>query len=125
MDKGQPITPIYTSRGNAEAFLAYPHLFNSQGEWVGFVTPEREVYSVLGFYVGYLNNDPRLLRKRVLEVPKPKLTPPTHPRKVYPPATFPLAPLMSELFIDTVDVLLEEPERLHTVDAGDLREDLD
>ena len=125
MDKGQPIIPIYTSRGNAEAFLAYPHLFNSQGEWVGFVTPEREVYSVLGFYVGYLNNDPRLLRKRVLEVSKPKLTPPTHPRKVYPPATFPLAPLMSELYIDTVDVLLEEPERLHTVDAGDLREDLD
>ena len=125
MDKGQPIIPIYTSRGDAEAFLAYPHLFNLQGEWVGFVTPEREVYSVLGFYVGYLNNDPRLLRKRVLEVSKPKLTPPTHPRKVYPPATFPLAPLMSELFIDTVDVLLEEPERLHTVDVGDLREDLD
>jgi hypothetical protein len=125
MDKGQPIIPIYTSRGNAEAFLAYPHLFNSQGEWVGFVTPEREVYSVLGFYVGYLNNDPRLLRKRVLEVSKPNLTPPTHPRKVYPPATFPLAPLMSELYQDTVDVLLEEPERLHTVDAGDLREDLD
>lgn len=125
MDKGQPIIPIYTSRGDAEAFLAYPYLFNLQGEWVGFVTPEREVYSVLGFYVGYLNNDPRLLRKRVLGVSKPKLTPPPHPRNVYPPATFPLAPLMSELYIDTVDVLLEEPERLHTVDAGDLREDLD
>jgi len=124
MDKGQPVIPIYTSRGDAEAFLAYPHLFNLQGEWVGFVTPEREVYSVLGFYVGYLNNDPRLLRKRVLEITKPRLEPPTRPREVYPPATFPLAPLMSELYQDTMDVLLEEPERLHTVDAGDLREDL-
>jgi hypothetical protein len=125
MDQRQPIIPIYTSRGNAEAFLAYPHLFNLQGEWVGFVTPEREVYSVLGFYVGYLNNDPRILRKRVLEITKPRLAPPTHPLKVYPPATFPLAPLMSELYQDTMDVLLEEPERLHTVDTGDLREDLD
>ena len=119
------IIPIYTSRGDAEAFLAYPHLFNLQGEWIGFVTPEREVYSVLGFYVGYLSSDPRILRKRVLEITKPKLTPPTRPRNVYPPATFPLAPLMSKLYQDTMDVLLEEPERLHTVDAGELREDLD
>jgi hypothetical protein len=125
MDNRQLVIPIYTSRGDADAFLVYPHLFNLQGEWVGFVTPEREVYSVLGFYVGYLNNDPRLLRKRVLENTKPRLAPPTCPRKVYPPATFPLAPLMSELYQDTMDVLLEEPERLHTVDAGELREDLD
>jgi hypothetical protein len=125
MNKRHPIIPIYTSRGDAEVFLVYPHLFNMQGEWVGFVTPVREVYSVLGFYVGYLNNDPRLLRKRTLEISKPKLVPPTQPRNVYPPATFPLAPLMSELYQDTVDVLLDEPERLHTVDEGDLREDLD
>jgi len=125
MDTRKPIIPIYTSRGDVEVFLVYPHLFNLQGEWIGFVTPEREVYSVLGHYVGYLNNDPRLLRKRALEVTKPRLTPPTRPRKVYPPATFPLAPLMSELYQDTMDVLLEEPERLHTLDAGDLREDLD
>jgi hypothetical protein len=125
MEKGRPIIPIYTSRGDAEVFLAYPHLFNLEGEWIGFVTPEREVYSVLGFYVGYLSSDPRILRKRVLEVTKLRLTPPTRPRNVYPPATFPLAPLMSELYQDTMDVLLEEPERLHTVDAGELREYLD
>ncbi len=125
MNARKPIIPIYTSRGDVEVFLVYPHLFDLQGEWIGFVTPEREVYSVLGYYVGYLNNDPRLLRKRTLEVAKPRLTPPTRPRKVYPPATFPLAPLMSELYQDTMDVLLEEPERLHTLDAGDLREELD
>lgn len=125
MEKARPIIPIYTSRGDAEAFLTYPHLFNLQGEWIGFVTPEREVYSVLGFYIGYLNSNPRILRKRVLETTKPQLTPPTRPRNVYPPGTFPLAPLMSELYQDTMDVLLEEPERLHTVDSGEFREDLD
>ncbi len=125
MNKGQPIIPIYTSRGDAEAFLAYSHLFNLLGEWIGFVTPEREVYSVLGFYVGYLNSDPRILRKRVHEITRPRLEPAARPQKVYPPATFPLAPMMSELYQDTMDVLLEEPERLHTLDAGELREDLD
>jgi len=125
MDNSKLIIPIYTSRGDAEVFLVYPHLFNLQGEWIGFVTPEREVYSVLGYYVGYLSKEPRILRRRVLEITKPRLAPPTRPHKVYPPATFPLAPLMSELYQDTMDVLLEEPERLHTLDSGEFREDLD
>jgi hypothetical protein len=33
--------------------------------------------------------------------------------------------MMSELSHDIVDVLLEEPERLHTTDSGELRDDLD
>jgi hypothetical protein len=41
-----------------------------------------------------------------------------------PPATVPLAPLMSELTFSTVDVLLEEPNRLHTIDRGELKEDM-
>ena len=32
---------------------------------------------------------------------------------------------MSELTHSTIDVLLDEPERLHTLDVGELREDLD
>ncbi len=47
------------------------------------------------------------------------------PSKVYPPANIPLAPLMSELTQSLIDVLLEEPERLHPLDAGELRQDLD
>jgi hypothetical protein len=119
------IIPIYTSRGEATAFLAYPHLFNPLGEWIGFVTAERDVFSVLGVYVGYLTADPRILRKRVQEQTRPNLKPPTPPEKLYPPATVPLAKMMSELYQDTVDVLLDEPERLHTLDSGELREDLD
>ncbi len=119
------IIPIYTSRGDAEAFLEYPYIFNRNGEWIGWVTPRREVYSVLGYYVGYLSNDPRILRKRATSTLRPRLKPPPAPQKIYPPATVPLAPLMSELTHSVIDVLLEEPERLHTLDAGELRPDLD
>ena len=121
----QNMIPIYTSRGDLGAFLVYPNLYNSQGEWIGWVSEEREVYSVLGYYVGYLTNDPRILRKRVLEKSKHQLTPPDHQEHIRPPATVPLARMMSELYQDTFDVLLDEPERLHTVDMGEFRLDLD
>jgi len=119
------LIPIYDSKGDAEAFLEFPYIFNRNGEWIGFITPQREIYSVLGYYVGYLTNDPRILRKRATATLKPRrAVPPTPPGKRYPPATVPLAPLMSELSNATIDVLLEEPERLHALDAGELREDL-
>src|SRR5512136_2803730 len=101
----QTVIPIYTSRGDAAAFLGYPYLYDRQGEWIGWTTPEREVYSVLGYYVGRLTNDPRILRKRGTAAMKPYLTPPPPPPgKVYPPATIPLAPLMSELTYSMMDV---------------------
>lgn len=119
------LIPIYNSKGDAEAFLSYPHLFNRSGDWIGWVTPKREVYSVLGYYVGYLTDEPRILRKRATFTLKPRLQPPAPPRKISPPATVPLAPMMKEITYSVVDVLLEEPERLHALDAGELREDLD
>ncbi|GAB4546705.1 MAG: hypothetical protein Fur002_22040 [Anaerolineales bacterium] len=118
------IIPVYNSKGDAEAYLAYPYLFNRSGEWVGFVTPQRVVYSVLGEYVGTLSDDPRILRKREVEY-YPRLAPPPPPVKISLPATVPLAPLMSELTHSTVDVLLEEPERLHTSDSGEFKNDMD
>ena len=118
------LIPVYTTKSDPEAFLAYPHLFNRNGDWIGWVTPKREVYSVLGYYVGFLTNDPRILRKRATNTLKPRLQPPPAPTKIYPPATIPLAPLMPELTHSSVDVLLDEPERLHTLDIGELREDL-
>lgn len=118
------LIPIYDSKGEANAFLEYPYLFNRNGDWIGFVTPERDVYSVLGFYVGYLTNDPRIVRKAATAALKPRAPVPDAPPRVYPPATIPLAPLMSELPNTVIDVLLEEPDRLHSLDAGELREDL-
>ncbi len=119
------LIPIYDSKGDANAFLEYPYIFNRSGDWVGFVTSRRQVYSVLGHYVGYLTNDPRILRKRATSTLRTQIAVPPAPARIYPPATIPLAPLMSELNGSTIDVLLEEPERLHPVDAGELREDLD
>jgi hypothetical protein len=119
-----PIIPIYTSRGDADAFLVYPYLFNRQGEWIGWVTPQREVYSVLGYYVGTLTNDPRIIRKRS-EDEKPRLKAPPRPIRLRTPSNVPLPKLMPDLSYEMVDVLQNEPDRLHTTDSGEMRQDLD
>jgi|SRR5271157_386288 len=123
MQNLRTIIPIYTSRGDAEAFLVYPHLYNRNGEWIGWVTAGRDVYSVIGIYVGELTAEPRIIRKRITATLKMRKTPPSVPPRVTVPATIPLAPMMSDLRVGVEDVLLEEPERLHTVDVADLRED--
>lgn len=118
------IIPVYTSQGDAEAFLQYPHLFNRLGEWIGWVTPQREVYSVMGYFVGTLTSDPRIVRKRS-EEEKPRQPTPRPPKRITTPAQVPLAPMMQELTHSLIDVLSEEPERLHTLDSGEMREDMD
>jgi len=124
-DKKPALIPIYTSKGDAEAFLLYPYLFNRTGDWIGFVTPKREVYSVLGNFVGTLTNDPRIVSKRATSTLRPRLKPPAKPQKVYPPATIPLAPLMADLTQAVIDVLQDAPDRLHTLDSGEQMQDLD
>lgn len=122
---GQKIIPIYSSRGEVEAFLVFPYLFNRSGEWIGWVTPQREVYSVRGSYVGFVTNDPRIVRRRSDDGLRPRQSMPPPPGRLNTPATIPLAPLLSELTHSLVDVLVEEPDRLHTLDGGELREDMD
>lgn len=119
------IIPIYNTNGDADAFLQYPYLFNRSGDWIGFVTPQREVYSVLGEYVGTITNDPRIVTKRSVDDSKPRIDPPPAPERISLPANFPLAPLMPELSHSLIDVLLEMPERLHTLDSGEFRHDMD
>ena len=117
--------PIYTSKGDAEAFLVYPYIYNRIGDWIGFVTPKREVYSVIGYYVGMFTEDFRIVGKRATNTLKPRLKPPPPPAKVYPPATVPLAPMMRELTHGQIDILLDEPDRLHPLDSGEFRDDMD
>lgn len=120
------LIPIYTSQGEADVFLVFPHLYNRNGEWVGWATAQREVYSVMGYYVGSLTDDARIVRNRAGDNSiKPRLKPPPSPGRIVPPATTRLAPMMKELTHSLVDVLVEEPEKLHTVDSGELREDMD
>jgi len=40
----------------------------------GLCNPKREVYSVMGYYVGMLTNDPRIVRKRATGTLKPRLS---------------------------------------------------
>ena len=37
----------------------------------------------------------------------------------------PLPKMMADLSHENVDVLQDEPERLHTLDSGEMRQDLD
>lgn len=119
------LIPVYSSRGEAEAFLIFPYLFNRSGEWIGWITPKREIYSVLGNYVGVLSDDARIIRKRSEDENMPHLLPPKNPGKIVTPATIPLAPMMKDLPFHLVDVLQDEPERLHTLDSGELKQDMD
>ena len=119
------IVPIYTSRGDPDAYLVYPHLYNRMGEWIGWVTAERQVYSVLGYFVGELTAEPRIVRKRITASLRPRKTPPPPPERLLVPPTIPLPPMMADLRFGVMDVLLEEPERLHTLDAGEDRQDID
>lgn len=118
-----PVIPVYTSRGDAEAFLSYPYLFNRMGEWIGWVTPQQDVYSVLGFYVGQLTSDPRIIRRRY-DNPIERKEPPPRPLRLQMPSNVPLARMMADISNEAIDVLEEESERLHTTDAGELREDM-
>lgn len=119
------LIPIYTSLGDWGASLVYPNLYNLRGEWIGWITPERDVFDVDGVYVGWLTDEPRVLRKPMQAERVPRRTPPSPARRIRPPARVPLSPMLRELLSGTIDVLLDEPERLHTTDTGEMKEDMD
>ncbi|MBN2503255.1 MAG: hypothetical protein JXB38_20935 [Anaerolineales bacterium] len=123
-NKATPI-PVFTTSGDVEAYLVYPMIYNRLGEWIGFVTPQRDVYSVTGDYVGWMNDDPRILRKRTYNYDKPKLKPPPPQGRISIGSSMRLPPMMAELSYDTIDILLDDRERLHTLDAGEFRPDMD
>ena len=117
--------PIYTTSGSLGALMKYPYLYNPQGEWIGWVTKERSVYSVHGHYVGWVSTDLRILRTRSNSHKHANKTPPYSPPQILPPVSVPLPPMMSELKYSEIDVLDDEPDKLPTLDAGELREDMD
>jgi hypothetical protein len=119
------ILPIYTTKGDLGAFLVYPNIFSPYGEWIGWVTPEKGVYSVHGLFVGALSNDLRILRKREFDFNHSRCEPPLPPESIRPPDHVPLAPLMPEVPINMIDVLQEAPDLLPPIDFGEGREDLD
>jgi hypothetical protein len=119
------LIPIYTSRGDLGGFLLYPYLYNPDGEWIGWVTPDQKVFSVRGKYVGALSKDPRILREREFRNAYRNESPPAPPDRIRPPKHVPLAPLMPEISQNLIDVLEEAPELLPPMGFDLLREDMD
>jgi len=119
------LLPIYTTSGEVGAFLYYPYILNLQGEWIGWITKNKKVYSVHGHNVGYITNEPRILRNKSHDFNFTRLTPPTPPPQIIPPTHLPLAPQLSELSMTTIDILDEDPNLLPSIDFGELRKDLD
>ncbi len=117
--------PVYTTPGDWSALLLFPYLYNTTGEWIGYVNSRRDVYDVDGVYVGWISKEPRILRKRIIEEELKRIELPDAPDRIRPPATVPLPPMMAELPFEIIDVLDEEPDRLHTTDTGEFKEDLD
>ena len=116
---------IYTSRGEIGALLLFPYIYNLVGEWIGWVTPERQVFSVHGHFVGTMTNDPRIVRKREVANTVHRKTPPPEPPAIRPPAHLPLAPQLPELSTQMIDVLDDALHLLPPVDFGELRDDMD
>lgn len=114
--------PVFTTMGDYAAFLVYPYIFNLENGWIGFVSPDQDVYNIDGEYVGYMTDDPRILRKRSQASAKPNFpVPPPPPSKLKGPSSIGISPMMSDLGLDIDDVLQDEPERLYTRDMKGIR----
>jgi hypothetical protein len=118
-------TPIYTTSGKVGGFLLGDYIFDPYGEWIGFIEENQQVYSVYGHYVGWLSKDRRILRKFSQDFSHPKHSPPPHPDVFHPPAVVALAPLMSEIGHNTIDVLDERPDLMPTHGDYAFNEDID
>jgi hypothetical protein len=125
MPTGTKLIPIYKSSGDVGAFLLYPHLYDPAGEWMGWVTPDRLVFSVNGHYVGVLTMDPRILRTRERDPGIARQIPPPPQVMIRPPAHLPLSPTMPEVPVNMIDVLDEAPELLPAIGFGDLVDDME
>lgn len=123
MTESKKTVPIYTTSGDTGGYLRFPYIFNQIGDWIGWVTDGNQVYSVYGRYVGWLNKDRRILRRRADDFQKQELEPPPKPARFLPPATVPLPPLMAELKYEVVDVLDEMPEIMPRLDDFAISDD--
>lgn len=125
MNGSRKLIPIYTSHGAVGAYLVYPYLYNTEGEWIGWVNAEKEVHSVNGRLVGFLTPEPRILRTREWGYKKASQQPPQAPKRIRTPAQAPFAPPLPELANNMVDVLENISQNLPSLDFGDFQDDLE
>ncbi len=112
--------PLYASSGRWAGILLERYLYSTEGEWLGWVENDGAVYSVRGEYVGQLNRDMRVLRRRVVPDSLPrKNLPAAPPLRIERPLSAPLPPLFQELPPEIMDVFDEQPDRLHPVETAE------
>ena len=66
---------IYNTSGEYVAFIHGENLFSPECEWLGYIKKGNEVYNTQGNFLGYVNNDDRIVRnksefKRFKEFPR-------------------------------------------------------
>jgi hypothetical protein len=114
---------IFDTAGDWQATRMGDFLFDSRGDYIGFVRGERhDVYTTDGEWVGNLYPDGRIIRKRNYD--RPPLLPsvpakPAKPRNL--PGRAPLPPMTGDLGFDKVDVLDWDPDVFKRL--SDLRKD--
>ena len=115
---------IYNTSGDWMATAVGQHIFDSRGEYIGFME-NRAVYTRDGEWIGNLSKDGRILRKRAGKKPPlhehPLAKPAVKPSNL--PGRAPLPPQNAEFGYDTVDVLEEDPEVFKRL--SDRRQDMD
>jgi hypothetical protein len=115
---------IYNTAGDWQATVIGPYIFDSRGEYVGFLEG-RSAYTRDGEWVGDLAKDGRILRKRAGK--KRPLHPNPLPRPAVKPSNLPgrapLPPQNAEISYDMIDVLEEDPEVFKRL--SDRRPDMD
>lgn len=115
---------IFDTHGEWHATLLNNCLWDSRGEYIGFVRgPNYDVYTAYGQWIGNLSPDGRIVRKRTHQrQPMLKIRKLRPPKPQNLPPRAPLPPLTADLGYQLVDVLEWDPEVFDNV--PDLKEDM-
>jgi len=105
---------VYDTRGDWHATVLDNIIWDSRGDYIGFIRDDGEnydVYTAVGEWIGNLIQDGRIVRKRNYDkrpLLKDKPEKPAKPEKL--PARAPLPPMTADLGFTLVDVLDWDPE---------------
>jgi hypothetical protein len=123
IDSNKPFF-IFDTRGEWHATLLNGCLWDTRGEYIGFVRgKDHDVYTVYGAWIGNVHKDGRIIRKRVIPPQAPLKIRRLRPQQPSLPPRAPLPPSTADLDHHFIDVLEWDPEVFDYV--PDLKKDMD